>query len=201
LRRPAIGKALNLLSAYDVTGVVTGEVSLSQGLVSSKRYPNVRFLLAEGMRSQGTLGGDALFLPTVRQMLFDAEKLADYVVVDSPPLLAVIDALELAREADSVLLVTQLGRTDLRRLAALGSLLAEAHIDPAGIAMIGAHLPGGAGVYDYQYQQPTRGEEGANGASARVASANRAPQATDVEAASPRRRGRRGKDRPATRQD
>jgi hypothetical protein len=49
-----------------------------------------------------------------------------------------------------VLIVAQLGRTDLRRLAALGSLLAEAHIDPAGIALIGAALPGATVLYGYQ---------------------------------------------------
>jgi Mrp family chromosome partitioning ATPase/capsular polysaccharide biosynthesis protein len=149
LRRPAIGNAVRLLAAYDVTGVLTGEVPLSQALVSSKRFPGVRFLLAEGIRSQGT-SGDALFLPTVRRMLQDAQALADFVIVDSPPLLAVIDALELAREADSVLMVAQLGQTNLQRLAALGSLLAEAHIDPAGIVLIGAELPGGPDVYGYQ---------------------------------------------------
>lgn len=155
LRRPAIGKTLKLLAAYDLTSVVTGQVSLSRALVSSKRFPGVKFLLAEGMRSQGTTG-DALFLPTAREMLQQAEQLADFVVVDSPPLLAVIDALELAREADSVLLVAQLGRTDLRRLSALGALLAEAHIDPIGIALIGAELPGGHEVYEYQ--APPRSE-------------------------------------------
>jgi len=109
----------------------------------------VRFLLAEGMRSKGTTG-DALFLPSATTMLREANELADFVIVDSPPLLAVIDALQLAREADLVLLVAQLGRTDLRRLEALGSLLAEAHIDPAGIALIGATAPGGTEVYGYQ---------------------------------------------------
>ena len=57
-----------------------------------------------------------------------AAQLADYVVVDSPPLLGVIDALEFARVADKVLIVAQLGRTDMRQLHALGTLLAEAHM-------------------------------------------------------------------------
>jgi Mrp family chromosome partitioning ATPase/capsular polysaccharide biosynthesis protein len=149
LRKPAIGGSVGLMAPYDVTSVVTGEASLERALVTTKRYPGVKFLLAEGMRSKGTTG-DALFLPAATTMLREAKELADYVIVDSPPLLAVIDALQLAREADLVLIVAQLGRTDLRRLAALGSLLAEAHIDPAGIALIGAALPGGTEVYGYQ---------------------------------------------------
>ena len=63
-----------------------------------------------------------------------------------------IDALELARLADAVLLVAQLGQTHLGRLDALGTLLADAHIRPVGIALVGGNLPGGSSVYEYQYQ-------------------------------------------------
>jgi Mrp family chromosome partitioning ATPase/capsular polysaccharide biosynthesis protein len=157
LRRPSIGRALRLVSAYDVTSVVTGQVPLAKALVTTQRFPGVQFLLAEGVRSQGT-SGDALFLPAARNMLQEAERLADFVIVDSPPLLAVIDALDLARQADSVLVVAQLGRTDLRRLSALGSLLAEARIEPAGIVLIGAEIPGGPDVYSYQ--EPVRNRRG-----------------------------------------
>ena len=186
LRKPAIGSTVGLMSPYDVTSVVTGEATLDRALVTTARYPNVRFLLAEGMRSKGTTG-DALFLPAATTMLGEAKELADFVIVDSPPLLAVIDALQLAREADLVLIVAQLGRTDLRRLAALGSLLAEAHIDPAGIALIGAALPGGTEVYGYQ--APPGGVDGA------ARAANRVPHADDAEddplAPQPSRRSRR----------
>jgi Mrp family chromosome partitioning ATPase/capsular polysaccharide biosynthesis protein len=154
LRKPSIGNAVGLTARYDVTSVVTGEAPLESALVTSERYPGLQFLLAEGIRSKGT-SGDALFLPTATKMVRDAKEVADFVIVDSPPLLAVIDALELAREADSVLIVAHLGHTDLRRLSALGSLLAEAHIDPAGIALIGAAAPGGTEVYGYH--QPPRG--------------------------------------------
>ncbi|HLH66928.1 MAG TPA: Wzz/FepE/Etk N-terminal domain-containing protein [Solirubrobacteraceae bacterium] len=153
LRRPALGRTLDLVAVYDVTAVLTGQVSLSQALVSSKRFPGVRFLLAEGIRSPGA-SGDALFLPTVGSMLAEAAALADFVIVDSPPLLAVIDALELARHVDSVLIVAHLGQTDLRRLSALGTMLAEAHIHPTGIALIGSPAPGESDAYTYQRRAP-----------------------------------------------
>jgi Mrp family chromosome partitioning ATPase/capsular polysaccharide biosynthesis protein len=143
LRRPSIGKALQLSSRYDVTSVVTGQIALEKALVSSERYPGVSFLLAESGRTDGSYSGDALFLPSAQRMLERAEQLADFVVVDSPPLLAVIDALDLARSADAVLIVARLGSTDMRRLAALGELLQGAHIVPVGIALIGADVPGG----------------------------------------------------------
>ena len=175
LRKPAIGSTLGLAAPYDVTSVVTGEVPLERALVTSERHPGIQFLLAEGIGSKGT-SGDALFLPTATAMLRDARELADFVIVDSPPLLAVIDALELAREADSVLIVAQLGRTDLRRLSALGSLLAEAHITPAGIALIGAAAPGGTEVYGYQ-EPPRRSERGGQPPKSRGRDAEKDPLA------------------------
>ena len=102
-----------------------------------------------------------------------------------------IDALQLAREADLVLIVAQLGRTDLRRLAALGSLLAEAHIDPAGIALIGAALPGGTEVYGYQ--APPGGIDGAARAANRVRDARDAED--DPLTPQPSRRSRRPRPR------
>jgi hypothetical protein len=147
-------------------------------LVTSERYPGLQFLLAEGIRSKGT-SGDALFLPTATKMVRDAKEVADFVIVDSPPLLAVIDALELAREVDSVLIVAHLGHTDLRRLSALGSLLAEAHIDPAGIALIGAAAPGGTEVYGY-HQPPRGGGRGAPASATRGAAPVEDPLAPET---------------------
>jgi Mrp family chromosome partitioning ATPase/capsular polysaccharide biosynthesis protein len=178
LRKPSIGNAVGITARYDVTSVVTGEAPLESALVTSDRYPGLQFLLAEGIRSKGT-SGDALFLPTATKMVRDAKEVADFVIVDSPPLLAVIDALELAREVDSVLIVAHLGHTDLRRLSALGSLLAEAHIDPAGIALIGAAAPGGTEVYGY-HQPPRGGGRGAPASATRGAAPVEDPLAPET---------------------
>jgi Mrp family chromosome partitioning ATPase/capsular polysaccharide biosynthesis protein len=178
LRKPSIGNAVGITARYDVTSVVTGEAPLESALVTSDRYPGLQFLLAEGIRSKGT-SGDALFLPTATKMVRDAKEVADFVIVDSPPLLAVIDALELAREVDSVLIVAHLGHTDLRRLSALGSLLAEAHIDPAGIALIGAAAPGGTEVYGY-HQPPRGGGRGAPASTTRGAAPVEDPLAPET---------------------
>jgi Mrp family chromosome partitioning ATPase/capsular polysaccharide biosynthesis protein len=149
LRRPALGETLGMQSRYDLSSVLTGEADLERALVTSDRHPGVSFLLARN--NSEMVSGDPLFLPTVSLMLDEAERLADYVVVDSPPLLAVIDALALAREVDFVMLVVRLGQTHVGRLQALGSLLAEAYIEPGGIAVIGAELPGSRTEYAYEY--------------------------------------------------
>ena len=52
------------------------------------------------------------------------------MVVDSPPLTEVVDALPIARQVDDVLLVVRLGSSNLSRLQRLGDLLAQNGIEP-----------------------------------------------------------------------
>ena len=82
-------------------------------------------------------------------MIERARELADFVIVDSPPLTDVIDALPLASYVDDVLIVVRLGRTDLTRLRHLAELLAENDIEPAGFAVVGAPRPTGSRYYYY----------------------------------------------------
>ena len=49
-------------------------------------------------------------------MIDDARRIADYVVVDSPPLNEVVDALPLARKADDVVIVVRLGKSRLEKI-------------------------------------------------------------------------------------
>jgi Mrp family chromosome partitioning ATPase len=80
---------------------------------------------------------DQLFLPAAGHLVEDAKALADYVIVDSPPLAEVIDALPLAQQVDEVLVVVRLGRTQLTKLQNLGELLARSEIEPVGFAVVG----------------------------------------------------------------
>lgn len=151
LRRPSVGRALGLTSRHDVSSVLVQEVDVASALVESPTYgPNLRFLLAHDANEPNVLVGDGLFLPTAAAMLDEASSLADYVVVDSPPLAEVIDALAIARQVDDVLLVARLNQTNLPRLAGLGELLARTNIEPVGIALIGTEPTSGANdVYGY----------------------------------------------------
>jgi Mrp family chromosome partitioning ATPase len=81
---------------------------------------------------------DRLFLPSTQRIVDEAKKLADYVIIDSPPLSEVIDALPLAQRADEVLVVVRLGKTQLTKLAHLGELLSRHSIRPVGFAVVGA---------------------------------------------------------------
>ena len=63
--------------------------------------------------------------------------MADIVIIDSPPLTEVIDALPLVQMTDDVLIVVRLGRTHINKLTRLGELLGQYRIRPVGFALVG----------------------------------------------------------------
>jgi Mrp family chromosome partitioning ATPase len=87
-------------------------------------------------------------------LVLQARRLADFVIVDSPPLTDVIDALPLVDYVDDVVLVAGVGRTNLGKLAQLGELLAEHGIRPAGFAVVGTPKPSRSDYHYFAGRQP-----------------------------------------------
>ena len=162
LRRPAIGRTLDIKPQYGVVSVLIESVGLEEALVTSPTFgANLGLLLAEQEGASGSMASrsgwitELFTLPTASQLIEDAGKIADFVIIDSPPLTDVIDALPLARYVDDVLLVARLGKTQLGKLAQLGELLAENGIKPSGFAVVGTARPRRS---DYHYYtDPDRG--------------------------------------------
>ena len=90
---------------------------------------------------------DRLSLPTARQLVRQAEAMADYVVIDSPPLTEITDALPLAQEVEDVLVIVRLGKSKLTKLQQLGELFAVNDIKPSGIAVVGVENLGRDSYY------------------------------------------------------
>ena len=134
-RRPTMGEAMGVRPSVGIGKVLLGSATLEQALVSAKPFgDSLRLLLVE--RANDWLP-EVLSLPAAGALLSQAEELADYVVVDSPPLTEVIDALPIAQEVDDVVLVVRLGSSRLTQLERLSDLLAQNGITPAGFALVG----------------------------------------------------------------
>jgi succinoglycan biosynthesis transport protein ExoP len=140
LRRPSIGRALGLNVDQGVVKVLLGEETLEDSLVRAPRYGTaLQVLFAD---YAGSTMVELFSLPAATRLIDRAQSLADCVIVDSPPLTEVIDALPFARRVDEVLVVVRLGKTDLNRLKELGELLAGSGIRPAGFALLGVPRTG-----------------------------------------------------------
>jgi capsular exopolysaccharide synthesis family protein len=134
-RRPTVAKALQVQPRVGIGKVLLGEVRLEEALVPVRPFGNdLRLLPVE--RPDSHLS-EILSLPAARNLLDRARQLADYVIIDSPPLTEVVDALPLARYADDVLLVCRLGMSSLQQLSRLADLLEQNTIEPRGFVVVG----------------------------------------------------------------
>ena len=72
-------------------------------------------------------------------LLLQAQRLADWVIVDSPPLNHVAETLALAQAVDDLLIVVRIGKTNVRELGELAEMLAQQDIAPVGFVVMGGH--------------------------------------------------------------
>ncbi len=145
LRRPSIGKALGVAPEHGLVSVLIEQTELADALVTTSTYgPDLKLLLAD---HSGPGIAELLSLPIARRLLEEATISADAVVIDSPPLTDVIDALPLAEQVDDVVIVVRLGTSRLKKLHQLGELLAGNGIRPTGFAVVGVPRARSTGYY------------------------------------------------------
>lgn len=113
LRRPRVEEFLGVPLTPGLTGVLIGEVALPQAIRGVEGLPNLSVLPAgyPPPNPSELLSGER-----ARRLIDVLAQTYDLVVIDSPPVLPVSDALVLARMADTTLLVTAANRTSRRAL-------------------------------------------------------------------------------------
>lgn len=132
LRRPRIGGILGRGETPGFTNVLLGRDELKSTLQNVSNAPGLA-LLATGLippNPAELLGSEKA--GSIFRLLTGA---FDTVIIDSPPLLPVADALILARYADAVLLVVAAGQTSEAELRRATELLEQVEMRPTGIVL------------------------------------------------------------------
>lgn len=157
-RRPTVAMALKVIPAVGVDGVLLDEIDLDRALVRVSPFGD-KLRVLPARRSQSHLS-ELLSMPTARTLLDEARELADYVIIDSPPLTEVIDALPLAHYVDDVLIVCRVGTSSLLQLSRLADLFEQNNIVPRGLVVVGVAASGeGSYYFDSAERGPTLGPE------------------------------------------
>ena len=135
LRRPDIARRLGLEpeASDGLVALLTSRVPLSELLQPAR--PNLQVLAAAVGSSDNPLlhGLDRRMV----EILKEARELADYVVIDSPPLGEVGDPLTIAGHVDAVLLVVRPQHTNREALRTTVERLERANTTPVGWVVIG----------------------------------------------------------------
>lgn len=107
MRRPVIAEAMNLNLDYNLNDILQGKTSFDKAVVHDEET-KVDFVCAQGRtpNSNELLSGERM-LGLVRR----ARKSYDLVIMDTPPVSALVDTTTVARQADTTLFVIEWGKT------------------------------------------------------------------------------------------
>jgi Mrp family chromosome partitioning ATPase/capsular polysaccharide biosynthesis protein len=176
LRRPFIHRFFNHHSRPGITDVARGQVELADALFevpvgvtvpapskptgSAKTRP--RAAAATKMQSLGVLPagqlppdpGEFVGTQALADVLADVRERADVVIVDSPPLLHVSDAVTLSTSVDAMIVVTRIDVVRRDMLSELHRVLAICPTVKLGFVLTGAdHEDGAYGYGGYYYRK------------------------------------------------
>jgi len=131
LRRSSLGRLTRVSRSEGLVEVLAGEATLEQAVVADE-VENVWLLpLSKASFTPRDLFGSQAF----GQLLEKLREQYEFVVLDTPPVLAVADARAIARQADSVIFLCRWSRTPRAASNAALNLLVQDGARIAGVAL------------------------------------------------------------------
>jgi non-specific protein-tyrosine kinase len=135
LRRAQLAPLLGAPNDFGVMSVLLGEVSLAEALYEvpiSQGVPKLRLLPAGPLPPNPS---EIMGTARMAELIASLKSVADVVILDTPPLVPVTDALVLSGRVDGVVLVASAGSTRRRHLSR-----ATEYLEQADAPIIGAVL-------------------------------------------------------------
>ena len=148
LRRPTVHQRFGLSSRTGLSTLLTGAITLEEAVQKVQEVPNLDVLVSGPMPPFPT---EMLSSETMRQLLDHAGEIYTHVIIDSPPVLSVTDAVVLAREADAVVLVIRHGKSSKHVVRRARDLLLRSGAPVTGILLnaVDVSSPDYYGYYGY----------------------------------------------------
>jgi succinoglycan biosynthesis transport protein ExoP len=146
LRRPRLSSFFEPEEQSEVVSVLLGQQSLEQAL---SPVPGTDGLWMLGARAISPNPTELLSSDQMRAVFDTLKDRFDVIIIDSPPVLPVSDALILTGYADAVLLVAAAGQTRRNELKRTAGKLAQANAPVLGIVLNKVTRENGYGGYGY----------------------------------------------------
>jgi polysaccharide biosynthesis transport protein len=106
LRRPAVHLRFRIGKGVGLSSVLSGKASLQEAIVEWKDMPNFHILTSGPVPP---LPSELLGSKQMESMLAELKERYDFIVIDTPPVLAVTDSAMLGRLVDAAILVIRYG--------------------------------------------------------------------------------------------
>ncbi len=134
LRKSDVARRFGVQAQQGLEALVEGSVPLADAVTAVPNAPGLSLLGAVRETDISMLEAVADQLPDIIE---GATALADYVVLDTPPLGEVSDALTFTGAVDDILVVCRLGQTRRGSLQTTRDVLERIDVHPAGAIVIG----------------------------------------------------------------
>jgi capsular exopolysaccharide synthesis family protein len=147
LRRPRVHEFFGLDNSIGFTSILLGSVPLSSAIQPVRRQPGLSILPSGQVPPNPS---ELLTSARTLEVFTSLQAEADIVLVDSPPVLPVTDALVLSGRVDATLVVSVAQVTTKKELARAIELLQQVDAPIVGTVLNGVTAEGAYG-YDYRY--------------------------------------------------
>lgn len=148
MRRPTVHKALSIDNKIGLSNCLSGEVPIEK-VVKSSTIPNLS-LLPSGVIPPNA--AELVSSESMRILLQELSSQFDHVLIDSPPLASVTDALVLSTMVDGVILLVSSGRSTRDILRYSCQQLAKVNSKLLGAVLNNFdYKQDGYGYYNYNY--------------------------------------------------
>jgi capsular exopolysaccharide synthesis family protein len=137
LRRSSLRRTFDGPTSSGLTGLLLNDFKDPELALVATRWKNLRLLPAGVLPPNPS---ELLTSPRMGRIIGGLRGLADYVIFDTPPVLAVTDAIVLAAKTDGTILVTEAGRTRTEALRQAVRTLDQAKVRTVGIVLNKANI-------------------------------------------------------------
>lgn len=144
LRRPNIAKTLGLVGEVGFTSLLIGQATLEDALQNAGR--NLAVLTSGPVPPNPS---ELLITEQAKNVIHTLADRADFVIVDTAPLLPVADGSEVAALADATVVVHRAGKTTRDQAARCAEALDKVGERAVGVVL--NMISRSTGSYDYQY--------------------------------------------------
>lgn len=160
LRHPSLVPKLGVEASLGLSSVLIGDVTFEDALkvvpVSTTPGPGGRPPTMDVLQAGITPPNPSQLLESEQMsaLLDRAEADYDVVIVDTPPVTIIADAIPLMKRASGVLVVARIGVTTTDSLQSLRNVLDNTSVEPLGVVVNGARSGASYDAYGYGYGPP-----------------------------------------------
>jgi capsular exopolysaccharide synthesis family protein len=148
LRKPRLHRIFRTRNLTGLTGHLTGKAALKD-IIHQTPIENV-WLISSGLIPPNPV--ELLNSKIMKDVLAEVSEAFDIVLLDSPPVLAVIDSVVISSIVEGTLLVIQGGQTRRRPFLAAVEQLRRANANIIGVVVNGLDLSRDGGFYSNHYR-------------------------------------------------